>query len=218
MAESVDPQSLPRPQIAILCITAAWTIYCLLSSPYAYYAPLQNGPTLVLLGGAAVWARRRPIPTSALACVCGFLMLHALGGKYIYSYVPYDRWGQALGLPSPNQLLHLNRNSYDRLVHFSFGLLLVHPISTALERAGNVGRRLSLYIAVEFVLAGSCLYEIFEWLLTVFLAGADADAYNGQQGDMWDSQKDMACAAVGAISAAAGLTLRRALISRSAAT
>jgi len=59
------------------------------------------------------------------------------------------------------------------------------------------------------VMAGSCLYEIFEWLLTVFLAGQDADAYNGQQGDLWDSQKDMACACVGAIVAAAIIAARR---------
>ena len=43
----------------------------------------------------------------------------------------------------------------------------------------------------------SMAYEIFEWLLTVFLSPEDADSYNGQQGDMWDAQKDMALALVG---------------------
>ena len=42
-------------------------------------------------------------------------------------------------------------------------------------------------------------YEIFEWLLTIVAAGETADRYNGQQGDIWDAQKDMALAALGAI-------------------
>ena len=67
---------------------------------------------------------------------------------------------------------------------------------------------LATYIAVEFVIAGSALYEIFEWLLTVLMAGPDALAYNGQQGDPWDPQKDMALATLGAVLAAIALRFR----------
>jgi len=35
--------------------------------------------------------------------------------------------------------------------------------------------------------------------LSIVLAGPDADAYNGQQGDMWDAQKDMSLALLGAL-------------------
>lgn len=41
------------------------------------------------------------------------------------------------------------------------------------------------------------------------MAGPNADAYNGQQGDMWDAQKDMACAALGALLVATFILLRR---------
>jgi putative membrane protein len=214
MADRSGAQVPPLSQMAIVAGTALWTIYCLLTSPYPYYAPLQNGPTLAILGGVSLWAWRRPQSTSALACFCAFLALHALGGKYIYSYVPYESWARTLGLPSPNRLLGLPRNSYDRLVHFSFGVLMVHPIRQALMRQGGVGPRLSLYVVVEFVMAGSCLYEIFEWLLTVVMATTDADAYNGQQGDLWDSQKDMACASGGAILAAVIIVARRMALRR----
>jgi len=132
-----------------------------------------------------------------------------LGGRYIYSYVPYDAWARELGIPQPGEVLGLRRNSYDRLVHFSFGLLWVHPISAWLNRRWGIGIRLATYIAVEFVMAGSAFYEIFEWLLTLTMAGANVDAYNGQQGDVWDAQKDMACATLGALTAAAWLTMRR---------
>ena len=49
----------------------------------------------------------------------------------------------------------------------------------------------------------SALYEIFEWALALGMAGDVAERYNGQQGDMWDAQKDMALAALGAFVAAA---------------
>ena len=46
------------------------------------------------------------------------------------------------------------------------------------------------------------IYELFEWLITVFLSSEEADCYNGQQGDMWDAQKDMALAMIGSTVAA----------------
>lgn len=148
------------------------------------------------------------MPTSAVACACLFLWLHTLGGRYIYSFVPYEDWARAVGLPSPAETLGLARNSWDRLVHFSFGACWVHPISTWLSRHRRLSAALATYIAVEFVLAGSAIYEIFEWLLTVFMAGADALAYNGQQGDPWDPQKDMALAGIGAVLAAVVLRVQ----------
>lgn len=160
------------------------------------------------MAGAWLALRRWPMPTSAVACACLFLWLHTLGGRYIYSFVPYEDWARAVGLPSPAATLGLARNSWDRLVHFSFGACWVHPISTWLSRHRRLSSALATYIAVEFVLAGSALYEIFEWLLTVFMAGPDALAYNGQQGDPWDPQKDMALAGIGAVLAAAFLRLR----------
>lgn len=156
---------------------------------------------------AGIWLalRRWPMPTGAIACACVFLCLHTLGGRYIYSYVPYEAWAEGLGLPSPAETLGLQRNSWDRLVHFSFGACWVFPVATWLTRHQGLSTRLATYIAVEFVLAGSALYEIFEWLLTVFMAGPDAMAYNGQQGDPWDAQKDMALAWLGAVSTAVWL-------------
>jgi putative membrane protein len=178
----------------------------LIDAPFPELAPLQNLPTLVIVMILAVLLRRWPMPTSAVACIVVFLLLHTLGGRYIYSFVPYDQWAAAVGLPEPTSALGLSRNCYDRVVHFSFGILLVHPVAAALLEHGGIGRRLSLYIAVEFVFAGSALYEVFEWLLTFMMSGA-ADAYNGQQGDVWDPQKDMACAGIGAICAAMVLAL-----------
>jgi putative membrane protein len=67
--------------------------------------------------------------------------------------------------------------------------------------------RWSLAFAFAAIGLGSALYEIFEWLLTIMAAGETAGYYNGQQGDVWDAQKDMAAAQVG--SALALITLLR---------
>lgn len=197
-----------RLQFGLLAITGAMALASLVDTPFPQLAPLQNLPTLFIVIAAAVLLRRWPMPTSAVAALAVFLCLHKIGGRYIYSFVPYEQWAAAIGLPSPNALLGLTRNSWDRLVHFSFGLCLVHPISAWLVRHRNLSAGLAIYIAVESVFAGSAIYEIFEWLLTVFMAGPDALAYNGQQGDVWDPQKDMALAGGGAVLSGLGLWIR----------
>ena len=57
-------------------------------------------------------------------------------------------------------------------------------------------------LAIALLLAASAAYELFEWLLTLFMAPGAAEAYNGQQGDMWDAHKDMALALGGSLVAA----------------
>jgi putative membrane protein len=49
--------------------------------------------------------------------------------------------------------------------------------------------------------AGLCsaLHENFERLLTMVAAGDTADYHNGQQGDLWDAQNDMAAAQIGSL-------------------
>ena len=62
-----------------------------------------------------------------------------------------------------------------------------------------VGRRplIAIFVAWLLVQTGSMLYVVFEWQLGYFFAPETADKYNGQQGDMWDAQKDMAMAMIG---------------------
>ena len=55
----------------------------------------------------------------------------------------------------------------------------------------------ALFMAWLMIQTGSLIYELFEWSLTIVMASESADYYNGQQGDMWDAQKDMALALVG---------------------
>ena len=93
---------------------------------------------------------------------------------------------------------------FDRLVHFTFGALAIVPFCEIGTRHIGLSRRFALVAAVTFVLAAGGLYEIFEWSLTMTMSPTDAGAYNGEQGDTFDSQKDMAIAAVGALFAVPG--------------
>ena len=56
---------------------------------------------------------------------------------------------------------------------------------------------ISLVFAWLTIQTFSMFYEVFEWILTVIIPGEGATEYNGQQGDVWDAQKDMALAMLG---------------------
>ncbi|HEX4847509.1 MAG TPA: DUF2238 domain-containing protein, partial [Novosphingobium sp.] len=155
---------------------------------------LQVGPVALLLP-AAWWALRRyPISDAAAGCLAAFVLLHLFAARWSYSFVPYDHW-----LPGLGSAFGFERNMFDRLVHFLFGVLAVLPFAEIATRHGGLSLRAALWAAMAFVLAVGGLYEIFEWTLTLALAPEDAGAYNGEQGDRFDAQKDMAIAAFGAI-------------------
>jgi len=94
--------------------------------------------------------------------------------------------------------LDLHRNDYDRVVHFSFGLLLFRPI---FEIISYYSRSLMVTLLFTFatIVALSAVYEILEWLAAVTLHPELGVAFIASQGDVWDSQKDMLSALLGAL-------------------
>lgn len=126
-----------------------------------------------------------------------FTILHIIGARYIYSYVPYDEFSQQFFGVSINEMLGTTRNHYDRLVHFSFGLLMLPMFSQIAEKQMKCSKGSAILAAWLLIQTGSMIYELFEWLLTIVMATEAANNYNGQQGDMWDAQKDMALALLG---------------------
>jgi putative membrane protein len=126
-----------------------------------------------------------------------FVLLHIIGARWIYSFVPYESFFNAFGIDI-HQLLKLNgqRNHYDRFVHFSFGVLML-PYVYEVFKHRIKNSLLCLLLAWLSIQTFSMIYEVFEWLLTVVISGEAATDYNGQQGDIWDAQKDMALAMLG---------------------
>jgi putative membrane protein len=193
--------------LAALALTCIAPLY-----PSEMY--LQHSATAFLLVAGPLVLRKFPLSNTSVFCIALFILLHIIGARWIYSYVPYDAWAKNILGTTLADLFGWHRNHYDRLVHFMFGFLLFAPIVEILQRYIRLSPRLAFYIAVEFLLAISALYELFEFSLTLALSPDAVENYNGQQGDMWDAQKDMALAFSGAVAAAALTALRKGLTHR----
>ena len=126
--------------------------------------------------------------------LCLFLCLHVYGSKYTYAQNPLGFYFQEI-FDSP-------RNQYDRLVHFSFGLLLYYPMKECFSAWFKYPLRIAFFLPITLILSISALYEILEWLVADIFFPAEGDSYLGTQGDIWDAQKDMAIAFVGSCIAA----------------
>ena len=183
----------------LLALLAAAVVLACLRPPYPEEMYLQHSPTIALLIALPLLSRRFPLSNAAFGCLVAFMLLHTLGGRYNYSNVPYDRWATAWLGHDLSSALGWSRNHYDRLVHFAFGLLWARPVCEVSERHFGIPRHVAWISTVGFLLAFSALYEIFEWGLTVVLSPQEAGEYNGQQGDLWDAQKDMALALAGTL-------------------
>jgi putative membrane protein len=125
-------------------------------------------------------------------------VLHAVGAHYTYSEVPYDRWAEALTGHSLNGALGLQRNHYDRLVHFSYGLLVTPAAIEVLDAYSPQRGVWRWLLPFSFMLSHSVAYELIEWAAAEGFGGQLGQAYLGTQGDDWDAQKDMLLAAIGA--------------------
>lgn len=193
--------ALSRAQLSVILILAAALVAANIHQPFPDLAPLQHAPTALLLIISPGLLRRWPLSDRSTVLIGAFLLLHTFAGRYIYSYVPYDLWAKAIFGHDISSLFGWRRNGFDRLVHFAFGLLLTLPFAEIAVRHAAMPRKPALVMAFALVGLISALYEIFEWALTLLAAGDTADYYNGQQGDMWDAQKDMALALAGSMTA-----------------
>ena len=159
---------------------------------------LQN--VLVLAFGLGMWAAHRHFVSSRVSytLIFAFLCLHSIGAHFTYAEVPYNDWWRSLTGHDFNSLLGWQLNNFDRVVHFSYGLLLAYPIREIFLRVADVRGFWGYFLPLDFTLATSALYELIEWAAAEWFGGGLGAAYLGSQGDVWDAQKDMAMAALGA--------------------
>lgn len=150
-------------------------------------------PTLVLT------RHRLRFSDTAYVGLFVFLVLHAIGAHYTYALVPYDRWWEALTGGTLNELLGWERNHYDRLVHFLYGVFLLPPSVELLARYAPARGAWRSIVPVSFVMSHSVLFELIEWCAALIVAPDLGNAYLGTQGDQWDAQQDMALAMLGAV-------------------
>jgi putative membrane protein len=152
---------------------------------------LENLLVVALVAILVGTYRAFPLSDLSYLLVTAFMTLHAVGAHYTYSEVPLGYWIQhAFGL---------SRNHFDRIVHCSFGLLMAYPIREVFLRVANARGFWAYYLPLDVTLAFSALYEIMEMVVATMVAPGTGDAWLGTQGDIWDPQKDMGLAALGAL-------------------
>jgi putative membrane protein len=188
-----------RIKLGLLLVFVAVWIALGINPSYRQDWLLENA--LVLLAVPILVAGYRRMPFSLPSCIMifAFLCLHEIGAHYTYSEVPYDPWWQSLTGHSLNAALGWQRNHFDRLLHLLFGLLITYPMREMLVRLAGLRGAWSYLLPLAAIMALSLLYELIEWAAAVVFGGDLGMAYVGTQGDVWDAQKDMACAAVAAL-------------------
>jgi putative membrane protein len=156
---------------------------------------LEVAPTIIGIAILVPTHKRFPITPLVATLIALHMMILCVGGKYTYALVPVGAWVR--------DAFDLSRNHYDRLGHFAQGFVPA-MIARELFLRGNVvpSRRWRRFLIVCVCLAISAFYELIEWLVAI-LSGAASDSFLGTQGDVWDTQTDMALALVGAICALA---------------
>ena len=132
-----------------------------------------------------------PLSDLSYVLITLFMTLHSVGAHYTYSEVPLGFWAR--------DVFGFARNPFDRVVHFSFGLLMAYPIREVFLRVANARGFWAYYLPLDVTLAFSALYEIMEMVIASLVAPGTGDAWLGTQGDVWDAQKDMGLAALGAL-------------------
>jgi len=169
-------------------------------NPFHRHDWLLENLLVVGLAAALLLGHKHYLPSrSAATLIFFYLCIHQLGAHYTYANVPYNEWWQALTGESLNQQMGWERNQFDRLAHFSYGLLLAFPIREVLIRLGLRPGFWSLVLPVDIVLSTSAIYELIEWAGAEMLDGGLGRTFLASQNDRWDAQKDMALAAGGAV-------------------
>lgn len=152
---------------------------------------LENYLIFIFVPLILITARYFELSNISYTLITAFMILHVIGSHYTYAEAPFGFLLQAW--------FDSSRNMYDRLVHFSFGLLLAYPIREVFLRLANIKGAWAYYLPLDVTLSFSALYEIIEWLVASIVNPDAGLAFLGVQGDVWDAQKDMLLAGIGAL-------------------
>src|SRR5207237_3993347 len=88
---------------------------------------LENLLIFIGIGVVGFTYRKFQFSNFSYALILIFLVFHTIGAHYTYAKVPAGFWLQ--------NWLHLNRNHYDRFIHFSFVFLLLYTMLELLVRS-----------------------------------------------------------------------------------
>lgn len=184
----------------ILLTVFAFEWVLLAIEPYYRSDWLLENVLVFLSFGLLVLARKHVVfSNNSYLLIFTFLFLHEIGAHYTYSEVPYDKWVNYLSGYTFNELAGWERNHFDRLIHFLYGLLLVIPVRELFVQLAQLKGFWSYFFPYMVMAASSVFYEQIEWAAAEIFGGELGMAYLGTQGDIWDGHKDMGLASLGAL-------------------
>lgn len=158
---------------------------------------MQSALTVVACFALWLLDRHYPLPEKEFFLIVLFLATHTIAARWLYSNIPYDHWVQSLTGISIDRLMGWHRNNFDRFVHFLYGVCITPAIVSICTTVYHRRLQTGFCVALIAVMVTSLWYEWFEWLLAMTLSEKAAEAFNGQQGDIWDPHKDMLLASFG---------------------
>ncbi len=135
--------------------------------------------------------RRLAFSNASYVQIFLFLSLHTIGAHYTYAEVPLGYWLK--------DWFGWQRNHFDRIVHFSFGLLLTYPAAEVMVRTLKPRGAWAIWIPVGFIVGASGLFEIIEAIVAWIVSPELGSDYLGTQGDVWDAHKDMGLAIISSL-------------------
>lgn len=177
-------------QVISLIFAVSWGYTLLGTSDYANWI-LENVLVLGFLGYLIFTHKKRQFSDLSYLLIFIYLCLHIYGAMHTYAENPFGYWLM--------DTLDLARNHYDRIVHFAFGFLLAYPMRELFLVQLGFQPWVGWALPIEITLSVSGLYELIEWAVADIFFKAQGSAYLGTQGDIWDAQKDMFLATLGAI-------------------
>jgi putative membrane protein len=198
MRVSTTPSHGRYTLVVTIIFALEWVLLAISPLDRAGWA-LENVIVVAFVALLMLSYKRFPLSRISYTLILLFLLLHEVGAHYTYARVPYDIWWQQLFGYSLNEQMGFERNHFDRLVHFSYGLLLAYPIREVFIRVADVKGFWGYFLPLDLTMSTSMMFELFEWGAAELFGGDLGIAYLGTQGDVWDAHKDMALASLGAL-------------------
>ena len=187
MIRSLNPLLLPAGALLL----ALFLIYTGISATEKVTWIMEVTPVIIIVPLLLLTAKRYPLTPLLYALIFFHAIILMVGGQYTYAKVPIGFDVQTW--------LDLSRNPYDKLGHFFQGLVPALAAREILARGQFVrGRKMLAFLVCCVALAISATYELIEWWAALAM-GQGADDFLGTQGDPWDTQSDMFCALLGAL-------------------
>jgi putative membrane protein len=181
---------MSRYKISLILVFVIVWVWAAINPKYPHDWLLENYLVFIFVPLILIIGRYFRLSNVSYTLITIFMVLHVIGSHYTYSEVPFGFKLQ--------EWIGSERNMYDRLVHFSFGLLVAYPVREVFMRLSKAKGFWSYYFPLDLVGASSAVYEIMEWLTARNVDAAAGLAFLGSQGDAWDAQKDMLLAIIGA--------------------